>query len=450
MNFPGCDEKVVKTYLAKYGLNYNSFELYLTIKAWEKFYLNPFLLENCGFISVGNGQIQLSSFSYANDVYNDPKKNGEYHAKDFYCDDIVGGISVSANKYQIEASIDGDTFSTTFLCGYKMIKYNKYGTTLGDYVDVLKYPNPIYADIDFRKFLVRHFPTREEILSWKKYDYLISVSKDGHDAVAYQKRYNYNNGRVFDAGPYFRKRWDGRWTYESDNVYEPDNNNVIIVLDSTTTLAMLPFLRVKERIGSIDLADMFNYLEKTPEINVTFEDTQLGVKFEPAFQAGLWVESSASPKYSWTGVQFQLDNYASIENVLYDKSHSYKLALGLDKSAPNLPQAVRNDISSQKADDLKKAYDNNRTAEIRREVAEERANFIKDKSKIYGLKQVQAYVNNGYKPFIGMSWKLFRNEYMNGFTIIERSDSYGNYIVREAGDRWYYFYNNKLDHWVDY
>ena len=136
--------------------------------------------------------------------------------------------------------------------------------------------------------------------------------------------------------------------------------------------------------------------------------------------------------------------------MLYDKSHSYKLALGLDKSAPNLPQAVRNGISSQKADDLKKAYDNNRTAEIRREVAEERANFIKDKSKIYGLKQVQTYVNKGYKPFIGMSWKLFRNEYMNGFTIIERSDSYGNYIVREAGDRWYYFYNNKLDHWVDY
>lgn len=446
LNFPGCDEKVVRSYLSKYGLSYKSFDTYLSIRAYENFYLNTFYIKGCGFIILPEniyhgGNLFIRGFSY--------NENSRRESGDIRCYDRTEG---NVRTLTIEASIDGDIYKKTYQRGlYVGGKYVE-GSDQSE--------NMPYADINFRRFLARHFPTREEILSCIEYDNFVSVSREGNDVVAYNKKNSYN-GRDFCSGPHFQKRWDGRWTCSVPGRDEVDS--ITVVLDSTTTLAMLPFMEVeKAYLGVSDSdkrfysIDMFDYLEESPNINVVLDDPQLGVKFEPAFQAGLWIESSADPKYSCRYKDLYLDNVASSSKVLYDKSHSYKLALGLDKSDPKHPQIVRNGIDSQKAENLKIAFENNEVARERRELAEWQANYIKEKSPIYGVNQIKTFVNKGYKPFIGMTWNLFKNEYIGtGLELIKESSN-GDVIILEhlqdssyKSKRWYYFYNNKLDHWTD-
>lgn len=438
LNFPGCDEKVVRFYLSKYGLSYKSFDTYLSIRAEEKIYLNTFFIKNCGFVRP------------LDEKNGDTQRGCSVH----YYDENVNGTNVRMWVY--EASIDGDTYKK--ICHgrlYRKVGYNEEYIEGSD--QTIGMP---YADIEFRRFLARHLYPRRAIASMVEFDKFVSVSKDGNDVVAYHRERRQGDCNFF-AGPHFQKRWDGRWTCSVPGRDEVDS--ITVVLDSTTTLAMLPFMEVeKAYLGVSDSdkkfysIDMFDYLEESPNINVVLDDPQLGVKFEPAFQAGLWIESSADPKYSCRYKDLYLDNVASSSKVLYDKSHNYKLALGLDKSDPKHPQIVRNGIDSQKAENLKIAFENNEVARERRELAEWQANYIKEKSPIYGVNQIKTFVNKGYKPFIGMTWNLFKNEYIGtGLELIKESSN-GDVIILEhlqdssyKSKRWYYFYNNKLDHWTD-
>lgn len=300
-------------------------------------------------------------------------------------------------------------------------KYKKYY----DESNWMKITKEMFEDmfrIAYEKKMDLQYDTRYYTKAWYYPAKIIYYN----DSIMYIKSVSTFHNEVKEN--FWYKLKDGRWCRTSSWQYLNDG---MTIYSKDLTKEMIPFLDEKDVNNNRGYADV------------------LGKRRIPVEMSGLFYKKEGLIERKDFSEDIPYDKSTRFTNAKVSKVqrpgediNDYIFAEGNYYTAPDGPKRITDTMSEQEYKKLSdKAFD---------------AQWKKESSALYakyGKEQVLNYWKNDKTAFIGMTWKLFKGEYLPVFGgDVIKENSNGDRVVRQyrlSHYRYFYFYNGKLHHWVD-